>query len=131
MARRKHLDVLFVGASDDVDKWIQAMDVIVFPSLFEGIPLVLIEAQAAGLPCVVSNAISPDTKITDSLMFEELDADTDKWCRDIDELLQQNDRNQQKKTVIDKIQEANFDIKKNGEKLTDKYLELMEGEELK
>lgn len=56
--------VQFLGVKDRVDRYMQAMDVFVFPSLSEGLPLTLIEAQSAGLPCIVSNAISDEVVIT-------------------------------------------------------------------
>lgn len=46
--------VYFLGIRDDVNCWMQAMDVFVFPSRWEGLPVTLIEAQASGLHCVVS-----------------------------------------------------------------------------
>ena len=68
-AREDKLDVLFVGLSDVVEQWLQAMDVFVFPSLFEGLPLGLVEAQAAGLPCILSDRIASMTKIIDEVQF--------------------------------------------------------------
>ena len=50
-------NVLLLGARSDVNELMQAMDVFVFPSLYEGLPLTMIEAQAAGLPCVISDSI--------------------------------------------------------------------------
>ena len=52
--------IIFAGEQDDVSAWYQAMDVFVMPSIFEGVPLASIEAQTAGLPCVLSCAIPRD-----------------------------------------------------------------------
>ena len=49
--------VLFMGLRDDVHRLMQAMDLFLLPSKFEGLPVTLVEAQAAGLPCVVSEAV--------------------------------------------------------------------------
>ena len=55
--------VLFLGVRDDIPDLLQAMDLLVFPSLFEGLPVSILEAQAAGLPCVISDRISRETDI--------------------------------------------------------------------
>lgn len=47
--------VIFTGVRSDVPQLMQAMDVFVFPSLYEGLPVTIVEAQAAGLPCVISD----------------------------------------------------------------------------
>lgn len=55
--------VLFPGKRDDVNNWYQAMDVLCFPSRFEGLGIVLVEAQAAGLPCVISESFPEEVII--------------------------------------------------------------------
>ena len=62
--------VMFTGVRNDVPDLLQAMDCFVFPSLFEGIPVALMEAQASGLPCVVSDGVPADCRI--SRHFERL-----------------------------------------------------------
>ena len=56
--------IKLMGNTDEVAEILSALDVFVFPSLFEGTPLALIEAQANGLPCIVSNLIPTDACIT-------------------------------------------------------------------
>lgn len=60
--------VLFGGVRQDVNCLLQAMDVFVFPSLYEGLPLVTVEAQAAGLPCVISDRVPEECILTDKLV---------------------------------------------------------------
>lgn len=122
----KELDVLFVGLSDEVDKWLQAMDIMVFPSLFEGLPLGLIEAQASGLPCLLSNTISPDTKITDLVEFIELSESSTAWCDRIIKLKGKFDREKRVDLIKSQIRKAHFDIKQNCKELTNKYQQLLE-----
>jgi len=57
-----HDRIIFTGVRSDVNKLIQAMDVLVFPSLYEGLPVTLVEAQTSGLPCVISEKV-PDESI--------------------------------------------------------------------
>jgi len=54
-----------------VYRLLQAMDVFVFPSVFEGLPVTLVEAQCAGLPCVISDSIPTDCIITDGLVTRQ------------------------------------------------------------
>ena len=73
--------VLFLGKREDVNCILQAADVFVFPSRFEGFGIVLIEAQAAGLKCVVSNEIPTIAKITNNIEF--LPFDKNQWVENI------------------------------------------------
>ena len=65
--------VIFLGKRDDVSELMQAMDVFCLPSRFEGLPIVLIEAQCNGLRCFVSDSISDEVKITDRVVLSKLD----------------------------------------------------------
>ena len=61
--------VIFAGLRADVPRLMcRAMDVFLFPSLFEGLPVVLLEAQSSGLPCVISNVISEEVDVVKSLI---------------------------------------------------------------
>ncbi|MEG7355765.1 glycosyltransferase family 1 protein [Bacillus vallismortis] len=59
-ARRQNLlsDVLFLGTEDNIHELMRTFDVFVMPSLYEGLPVVLVEAQASGLPCIISDTIT-------------------------------------------------------------------------
>ena len=65
--------VLFLGQRDDINKLYSAMDVFCLPSLYEGLPVVGVEAQAAGLPCVFSDKITNDTVITKDTTLSKLE----------------------------------------------------------
>ncbi len=67
--------VLFLGKRDDVAPFMQAMDIFVFPSKFEGFGIVLIEAQAAGLKCIVSNEVPQIARITDNIDYLSFEMD--------------------------------------------------------
>lgn len=66
--------VIFLGRRDDVDDVLQAIDLYLHPSRFEGLGLTLIEAQTSGLPCLASEHIPPESKITQDLHFLRLNS---------------------------------------------------------
>ncbi|MCM1537897.1 MAG: glycosyltransferase family 1 protein [bacterium] len=73
--------IFFTGIRHDVDAFLSAMDVLVFPSLFEGLPLTLIEAQAAGLPCLVSEAVDKGVEVANGLVsWKSLDETPQAWA---------------------------------------------------
>lgn len=80
--------VLFMGERDDVDKCVQAMDIFVMPSLYEGLPFVLVEAQAAGLPCVISDTINDDAVICPSTFKLPLSQKAENWAKKILDILE-------------------------------------------
>lgn len=75
-------NVMFLGRRNDVPKLFQAMDCFVLSSRFEGLPIVGIEAQAAGLPCVFSTAITAEASVSDEVVFTSLD-DMSHWIFNI------------------------------------------------
>ena len=76
--------VRFLGVRSDVADLMQAMDVFVFPSLYEGLPVTMVEAQAAGLPCVISDKVPPECILTEGLVeIEPLSAAPEAWAQTI------------------------------------------------
>ncbi len=75
--------VIFLGGRSDVNALINVMDIFVFPSLFEALPVVLIEAQANGLPIIVSKGIPKEADLTNSINFIDLKLGKDEWCNKI------------------------------------------------
>ncbi|MGV3467179.1 MAG: glycosyltransferase family 1 protein [Heyndrickxia sp.] len=76
-------NVIFLGVQRNISKLLQGMDIFLFPSLFEGLPVVLVEAQAAGLNCVVSNAITKECDITGRIKFLSLNDCPEEWANAI------------------------------------------------
>ena len=114
-------NVSFVGSSDCVEKWLQAMDIMVFPSLFEGFPNVLIEWQIAGIPCVISDVITDEVKITDLVQFKSLEDTPEQWADEINKIKLNN---REDKIYIEQIKKAGYDIKENAKRLEKIYIDL-------
>lgn len=74
-------DVMFLGARDDVPDIMQAADVFLFPSLYEGWGIAAVEAQAAGLPCVVSDAVPRSVDMTGLVTFVPLAKTAEQWAQ--------------------------------------------------
>lgn len=72
-------NILILGVRDDVHNLLQAMDVFIFPSLYEGLGIVAIEAQCSGLPVICSDRIPLETKITDNIEYISLDESIETW----------------------------------------------------
>ena len=97
---------------DDVYNILQAMDVFVFPSLYEGLPVTLIEAQSTGLPCIISNQVPLECKMSDLIHVKSLQESESEWA---DEILKQAEYKRVNTTM--QIIRNGYDIRKNAEKL--------------
>ncbi|MCD7033139.1 glycosyltransferase family 1 protein [Metabacillus sp. GX 13764] len=73
-------NVHFLGVQKNIEEIMHAMDLFLFPSLFEGLPVVLIEAQAAGLKCVVSDTITKEADLTQRLVFKNIRENPSEWA---------------------------------------------------
>lgn len=111
-------NVKFIGAVDNPEFYLQAMDVFVFPSFYEGFPVTLVEAQASGLPCFISNHITKSVKICDNVFYEDINDDPIVWAENILEYKERTyDRENSKKYIIEK----GFEIERVAQKLEDEY----------
>lgn len=73
-------NILFLGSRSDVNELLQAFDIFLMPSIYEGLPVSVIEAQTAGLPCILSDTIDKDCDITGNVSFLSLNQPLDDWC---------------------------------------------------
>lgn len=105
----------------DVDALYQAMDIFVMPSLFEGLPVVAVEAQANGLPCIFSDKISKEALLTDNAKMLSLDDGKDVWSEAI--LSSSWERNP---NAIVQLREKGYDIDVEARKLQEWYEYLAE-----
>ena len=76
-------DVIMTGNVMNVGDYLNAMDVFAFPSLFEGMPLSVVEAQTNGLRCVISDNVPSDVRLTNLVSVLSLDAPQSEWAKEI------------------------------------------------
>ena len=115
-------NVRFLGNINNVNEMYQVMDVFILPSFFEGLPVVGIEAQAAGLKCILSDTITKEVAITDNVKFLNLNSDSlKKW---VDEIINASDYN--RKNMKQDIINAGYSIRDEAKKLQEIYLEMGE-----
>lgn len=111
--------VILFGNRSDIGKMMQAMDCFVFPSLYEGLGIVLIEAQAAGLRVFTSDVMPPETKITDDIIYLSLKQNALSWAKILDE---NKSTFFERKDNSCKIKLAGYDIKEVSKCLEDFYI---------
>lgn len=116
-------NTLFVGNRSDVYDYYQAMDVFVLPSLFEGLGIVNIEAQASGLPCFASDkVVAPECKITELMHFIPLEHSPQQWA---DEILKTISEQATRTDHSEEVKAAGFDIGSTTEELCDFYRKVL------
>ena len=115
--------VLFLGQMPDVSEWYQAMDCFVLPSLFEGLPVVGIEAQAAGLPCFFSDRVTDEALLSPAARRVSLQAEDAEWAR---EILAVRQSETDRPRGMDVVRQAGYDIHVEARKLQEIYLEMAE-----
>ena len=109
--------VKFLGQRNDVNELYQAFDVFCLPSLYEGLPVVGVEAQATGLLCIFSDDMTKETKVLDTTEFLSLNQSVEEWANDI----VKKQSKYKRKDVKNIIADNNFDIIFESKKLENKY----------
>lgn len=94
--------VIFTDVRSDVNHILMGMDIFVFPSFFEGMPNTIIEAQATGLPCVISNTITEEVKITNLVNFMSLNDKAELWAKKTLETVNKYNNRKQYIEILDK-----------------------------
>lgn len=112
-------DVIFLGRRKDIPDILQAMDIFLLPSLYEGLPVVGVEAQASGLPIVLSDTITREIGLF-NYKYISLKRSSEYWAEEVLKIENNNDR---KKAYLD-IKEKGFDIIQEAKKLESMYLEM-------
>lgn len=107
--------VSFLGARNDVAELMQTMDVFLFPSIFEGLGLVLVEAQAVGMPIITSKDVIPnEVRMSENLYFMSLKQVADVWAKKVLEVINQDN---QSDINIKEIRKKGYDIKIEAKKM--------------
>lgn len=114
--------VKFLGQRDDVNDLYQVFDMFLLPSLYEGLPVVGVEAQATGNLCIFSSSMTQETKILDTTIFVSLDRNAEEWLS----IILDSYRKFKKYDTTVEITKNNFNIKKETNKLENQYNELFE-----
>jgi glycosyltransferase involved in cell wall biosynthesis len=110
--------VIFTGIRPDIPELLQAMDILVFPSLFEGIPVTLVEAQAAGLKIIAADTITEEVALTDLVRFISLKQPASYWA---DNVLYYINGYERRNTFYE-ICKADYDVEKNSKWLEEFYI---------
>jgi glycosyltransferase involved in cell wall biosynthesis len=97
--------VIFYGISNEVENLMQVMDCFVMTSFYEGLPIVGVEAQASGLPLIVSDKITNEMKIINNVKFISLEDNASIWAGEIDKIIKL-----QRKDTSNELIEKGFDI---------------------
>ena len=109
-------DVLFMGNRKNVEDFYQAFDFFLFPSRFEGLPGTVVEAQAAGLRCLISDRITPEVGLSGLVHFESIDKSPDLWAEYVESHLAYG-----REDMCGIIKEAGFDVREQALKLEEFY----------
>jgi glycosyltransferase involved in cell wall biosynthesis len=74
--------ILFMGIRKDIPELLMAMDCLIFPSIYEGFPNVILEAQTTGLPVVMSTAVTNEVQLLETCKRKDLDEQSEKWAEE-------------------------------------------------
>lgn len=110
-------NILFMGNRKNVEAYYQVFDFFLFPSRFEGLPGTVVEAQAAGLRCLISDRITPEVGISELVHFENIDKSADLWAEYVENHLVYN-----REDMCGVIKDAGFDVREQAMRLEKFYL---------
>ena len=101
--------VIFAGNQNPVAPYYQAMDAFLFPSRFEGMPGTVVEAQAAGLPCLIADTITKQVKVTELVTFLSLEQSAKLWAEQLNRIAAEQKIQKNAETEID-LSKTNYDV---------------------
>ncbi len=111
--------IIYLGIREDVNAVLSAMDVFLFPSTKEGLPVSVIEAQAAGLPVIMSDSVTSEAIVTDLVCTKSLNDSSEHWADAIAKIEIKSDDG--RKSACDVVKAAGWDIYDCGMALADYY----------
>ncbi len=113
-------NVNFLGVRKDVKDLLQGFDIFSLPSIFEGLPVTLVEAQGAGLKCFIADTITREIDLQCGLIeFISLNKSAKEWAEIIDK-----NRNYIRKDTLESLKSHGYDMTENAKNLEDRYIEL-------
>lgn len=112
-------NIIFTGSVNNVEDYMQAMDIFLLPSIYEGLGIVNIEAQVSGLPTIVSDNVPQEAKVTDLIKFVSLKY-IENWIEEI-----KNTRIENRDSHIDDASQHGFNIEEESKKLEKIYKDLV------
>lgn len=115
--------VIFVGNTKQVEQYLSAMDLFLFPSLFEGLPIVQIEAQANGVPCLISDTITDEIRITDLVKTKSITLPASEWADDIEKIKTADRGN--RSAYAQFVRDGGFDRQNTAKRIMDIYEEIL------
>lgn len=117
------LNIIFTGTIDNVPEYLNAMDGMLLPSVFEGLPLVAIEWQINGLPCIISDSITKECMLTNNIKFESITSSPAVWAEEIIKMIKLNNRLLASDVAYKSILKSNYNLKNNVDRLRQIYME--------
>lgn len=111
--------VVFAGQKQNVADYYQMFDVLLFPSLYEGMPGTVLEAQAAGLPCLISDTITPEAGVTGLVTYKSLKDSAQEWAETLQDRIEQE--TQPRCSRLEALKQAGFDVQEQAVKMMDFY----------
>lgn len=118
--------VLFLGRRTDVSELLNGMDCMVFPSLYEGFPNVVVEWQYNGLPCVISDTITDECAVTPLVDRMSLKKSPDDWAAVVERKLSYSDRANDSTRASEALRASGYDVNENAKMLKRLYLKGVE-----
>ena len=115
-------NVMFLGQRNDINELYQAMDLFLFPSLYEGLGMVVVEAHCSNLPCIVSSEVPKIVKIGSNIIFVSLENDIYYWAEKVNLIVEQY----KKRGDFEWSSVIRYDIQKEAVKLENKYIIMYE-----
>ena len=115
-------NVVFAGIRDNIEVFMKAFDLFVLPSLFEGLPVVSIEAQAAGTPCLISNKIDKTLDLGLGLVsFLSIDNGCKEWVSAIASFRNNADSRISNEKIYEALIRHGYEVSSSAKKLSEIY----------
>ena len=118
--------VILTGIRDNVPDFLQAIDILLFPSHFEGLPGVVLEAQAAGVQCVISDTITNEVMVTNLVDYVSLDKPSEEWA----DIVLKRSKNLNRRNTYNEIVKSGYDINSVAQWYQDFYIDAISKENI-